>query len=65
MCPNTKLKKIKIVSHPQFSILTLNFADFKKIQKKWTKSRLGTRWGRTLQIFFIVPRTDAQQILSR
>jgi ribosomal protein S30 len=67
MCPNTKLKKKSnlIASHSQFSILTLNFSDFTKIPKKWTKSRLGARLGRTLRIFFTVPRTDAQQILSR
>jgi hypothetical protein len=66
-----KLKKKKQISspifafHPQFLILTFNFSDFTKIQKKWTKFGLGARLRRTLQIFLIVPRTDVQQILLR
>ncbi len=39
--------------HPQFSILTLNFSDFTKIQKKWMKSGLGARSGRTLRNFLL------------
>jgi hypothetical protein len=35
-------------SHPSFSILILDFSDFTK-SKKWMKSGLGARSGRTLQ----------------